>query len=319
MGNVNEQLAKAIDNEDVEGVTKCLKQEKVDVNLEVETVGAKLPPLLRTAWYCYNEDAALKITRLLLDAKARTDVTAGTYRWSCLHFCQYASVARLLIKSGAAVDAQIIEGSAPLVTNFKTPEVVKALIEAKGDVNAKNSAGESALYQSAQYAYVETVKLLLSAGCQVTQEDLLVTPWQPHYEPDTTTCIALMRAAMEKNKTPVTDQKTPVTGQKNTQPVPATSKDKQPCNGVDPNQQLADAIQSANVELVGQCLKQEKVDVNKLAHGSGYSPMSSILPLRRAVRCGNKESAVAVVRMLLNAKANVNKDDSSRFVTSTCF
>jgi ankyrin repeat protein len=67
-------------------------------------------------------------------------------------------------------------------------EVVKVLLNAKANVNAKNREGRTALHQAAYEGRVEAVKVLLNAEAKVSAEDqhgntaLHEAAWQSHVE-----------------------------------------------------------------------------------------------------------------------------------------
>lgn len=60
-----------------------------------------------------------------------------------------------------------------LIKNIKqgNTEIVKLLLEAGADVNAKDIYGNTALMYSSEYGYTEIVKLLLEAGSEVDPND----------------------------------------------------------------------------------------------------------------------------------------------------
>jgi ankyrin repeat protein len=75
-------------------------------------------------------------------------------------------VLKALIKAGADVNARNNEGSTPLIiaTVFDQIEVSRALIEAGADVNARNNEGSTPLHTAALLCRTEIVEVLLNNG-----------------------------------------------------------------------------------------------------------------------------------------------------------
>jgi ankyrin repeat protein len=82
--------------------------------------------------------------------------------------------AEFLIKNGAEVNATNHFGGTPLLTSGRetdSPELMKLLIRAGANVNARDSQGENVLHKLAWFGYpeknVQTARLLLEAGADI--------------------------------------------------------------------------------------------------------------------------------------------------------
>lgn len=84
-----------------------------------------------------------------------------------------AAVARLLIKSGADVNAKgfLYDTALMITVTAESPDVAKLLIEAGADVNAKNHFGSTALWKAIGKSAVDMVQLLIEAGADVNATD----------------------------------------------------------------------------------------------------------------------------------------------------
>jgi len=72
-----------------------------------------------------------------------------------------------------------MSGSTPLITavTFDKIDIVKALINAKADLNIKNNDGSTALHSAAFFCHVEIVQLLIDAKAnKTTKNNFGVTP-----------------------------------------------------------------------------------------------------------------------------------------------
>ena len=78
-------------------------------------------------------------------------------------------IVRLLIEAGADVEAKFDDGRNALIHTAGNPAAGSAamLIEAGADVNVQSKSGWTALMRAARYGRTETVKLLIEAGADV--------------------------------------------------------------------------------------------------------------------------------------------------------
>jgi hypothetical protein len=76
------------------------------------------------------------------------------------------NIMEFLLKKGANPNVESIEGATPIMNAVQSNKMqhLKLLIQFKGDVNAKDKRGFTALHRAAEMGYVEMVKELLSHG-----------------------------------------------------------------------------------------------------------------------------------------------------------
>jgi ankyrin repeat protein len=77
----------------------------------------------------------------------------------------------LLLKAGASLNVQNIEGDFPLHSAVDSIRSVKFLCNAGANINAKNYAGKTALHKAADDNKQETVLFLIYAGADVNMQD----------------------------------------------------------------------------------------------------------------------------------------------------
>lgn len=163
---------------DVEGNTPLALAESLGLNdlaIFLRANGAsppKIENLFDAAKLGDLERAQFFLTQGDVNAKDQTGYTP--LHWSVTR--RHADVARLLLTSGANVNARDKEQNTPLLaaTNWvpgggegQAPaefEIVQLLIDKGADVNAKNRAGETALLHAVMYIPTEATKLLLAKG-----------------------------------------------------------------------------------------------------------------------------------------------------------
>lgn len=160
---MREQLVKFVKAGDVAEVVRLL-QAGADVNARDEESAT----LLMQAAYAGN----LAMVKSLIEAGA--DVNAKDERgWSAISRAVYnaeqkrgfAEVVKVLIDSGADIEAAISYGVRPLMlaAGYGETAVVEALLKAGADVLAKNEGGYTALMMVKQKHYVDVVNLLHEA------------------------------------------------------------------------------------------------------------------------------------------------------------
>jgi len=87
-------------------------------------------------------------------------------------FTKHFDIMKLLIESGAKVDAPDHRGMTLLVsTGFFDPTVTTILLEAGADPNAADAAGQTALMKASSHGLKETVKVLIDHHANVNQKD----------------------------------------------------------------------------------------------------------------------------------------------------
>jgi len=107
--------------------------------------------------------------RYLLTRDPQLAKRQGKDNWTLLHFAAYsgqAATARLLLESGADVDAKEKDGFTPLhlaAQEGKT-EVVKVLLEKGANPNTQENIGWTPLHFAAQEGHLDVAKLLLDGG-----------------------------------------------------------------------------------------------------------------------------------------------------------
>jgi len=119
-----------------------------------------------------------EISTLLIEAHA--NVNAKALHGLCpLHICDNVESVKLLIESGADVNAQEdLNGGTPLHVYNESPEIVQLLIEARANVNAKDKYGRTPLHV---YKNPTSVSLLIAANADVNAKDNLGrTPLEIH-------------------------------------------------------------------------------------------------------------------------------------------
>lgn len=79
---------------------------------------------------------------------------------------QHISVIKILLNAGANINAKIIKGENALLTaiNSQSVEVVKLLLAHSVDVSAKNIRGDTALSRAKEMGSTEIIQMLINAG-----------------------------------------------------------------------------------------------------------------------------------------------------------
>ncbi|HXJ87109.1 MAG TPA: ankyrin repeat domain-containing protein [Candidatus Binatia bacterium] len=89
-------------------------------------------------------------------------------------FTKHFDIMKLLIASGAKVDAPDHRGSTLLVsTGFFDPNVTTILLEAGADLNAADREGQTALMKASDRGLKQTVKILIDHHADINQKDVM--------------------------------------------------------------------------------------------------------------------------------------------------
>ena len=89
----------------------------------------------------------------------------------------YTKVVKMMLEANADVNAKDIEGWTALMLASIIPynnytEIVKLLLEAGADVNAKDKDGDTVLIKTSGDGYTEIVKILLEAGADINAKNI---------------------------------------------------------------------------------------------------------------------------------------------------
>jgi ankyrin repeat protein len=88
-------------------------------------------------------------------------------------FAKHFDIMKLLLQSGAKVDAPDHRGAPLLVsTGFFDPTVTMILLEAGSDPNAADREGETALMKASGHGVKESVKVLIEHHADVNRKDV---------------------------------------------------------------------------------------------------------------------------------------------------
>jgi ankyrin len=122
---------------------------------------------------CLNGSTAM--VRLLLQNHANPNLAIATGETPLMTCARTgnADALRLLIEGGAAIDAKEPSQNQTAMmwaAAEKHPGVVKALIDAHADVNARTKQGFSPIHFAARVGDLESVKLLLAAGVDINTQ-----------------------------------------------------------------------------------------------------------------------------------------------------
>ena len=157
-----EPLWRAIRKHDLAAVESMLKQDKSLI--DVRGVGGATP--LMYASLRGGEDCM----RLLLDQRADPNLRNGVGATALMWAAGDPGKLRLLVASGAQVNAASEESKTPLMIAARlegNTDAVSLLLEKGAEVNAKDIQGGSALMQAANAGDLETLKVLIARGANV--------------------------------------------------------------------------------------------------------------------------------------------------------
>ena len=114
------------------------------------------------------EENDLRKVALALNLGA--DVSRTYYGKFPLHYAKSVAIVKLLIEAGADVNAKDNDGDSPLHW-VRNTDVAELLISAGADVNAKNNYGNSVLHVAAEGYKIDLAKLLILAGADVNAKN----------------------------------------------------------------------------------------------------------------------------------------------------
>eukprot|EP01124_Arcella_intermedia_P002921 TRINITY_DN11598_c0_g1_i1.p1 TRINITY_DN11598_c0_g1~~TRINITY_DN11598_c0_g1_i1.p1 ORF type:complete len:1146 (-),score=287.23 TRINITY_DN11598_c0_g1_i1:3-3440(-) len=123
---------------------------------------------------CNNPNPNASVIQILLQNKADVNTFDRQGKTPLASLCSTSGnkeVLLLLISYGASINTIDKDGKTPLHEAVKkTPDIVKALIESKANINHKNRAQETALYLASKNGRAIIVDLLLQANATVEIE-----------------------------------------------------------------------------------------------------------------------------------------------------
>ena len=151
-------LGIAVDQNDID-TAKLLMSKGSEVNVAYRYSGGKPVKLLRA-----NDAAELRIVEEQLPDDTLLMVASRK---------GYTEMMKLLIDSGADVNAKTIKGKTALMDAafIGKADTVKLLLVMGADINAKDEEQNTALIYAAKRGTVDTIQALLDKGCSFTQEE----------------------------------------------------------------------------------------------------------------------------------------------------
>jgi ankyrin repeat protein len=134
-----------------------------------------------TLLHVASSDGTPEIVQILLDKGANVVLCTNT-GFTPLHMANSAQIARMLLNAGAQITARngITKrgrcktlGNTPIHSAvwYNRVDVLKVLVRAGGDVNAKNDDGTAPLHDAAGFSYAETVRTLVDLGVNTNLRD----------------------------------------------------------------------------------------------------------------------------------------------------
>ncbi|HEX8844826.1 MAG TPA: ankyrin repeat domain-containing protein [Pyrinomonadaceae bacterium] len=160
-------LLKAIKRNRTEEALALLKQ-GADINLKNK--------LQETPLICAAYAGNIAVAKVLVESGAEVNAQSIPARYSALLWAAlngHAEIVRLLIKAGADVNVQDWEANTPLMRAAQSGhrEVVEDLIAAGADKNARNKEGKTALTIAILFKRVDVARTLIKAGAEVNRID----------------------------------------------------------------------------------------------------------------------------------------------------
>ena len=147
----------------------------IKAGANIETIDARGWTPLHTAVQQAGERNTL-VVNLFLDAKAKVNV-ADIYGESPLHeavtHCEPGDEERVqrLLDAGADINAPDDGGATVLHKATLQAEVMRLLLAAKPNLEARDKSGQTPLHWAASFGEIETVNLLLAAGADIHARD----------------------------------------------------------------------------------------------------------------------------------------------------
>jgi len=156
-----ETALSAIRNGDVKKLTTLLDDRRVLDLRDAEGT----PLLMQAAFYLNAGDL-----KLFLDKGADADATNQTGASALMWAAGDGEKVRLLLKSGANVNAASSRGNTPLIVaafQYGSAAVLRQLLEAGAGSNARNNEGDTAVIAAARTGDCEALRLLMEHNADV--------------------------------------------------------------------------------------------------------------------------------------------------------
>jgi uncharacterized protein len=113
--------------------------------------------------------------RMLIKSGINLNIKYSYYGWTALHWAAFhgkLDIVKALINAGADVNAKDNDGwtALHLAAKYGDLDVVKALINAGADLNVQDNFGRTALHWAARNGKLDIVKALINAGADLNTQ-----------------------------------------------------------------------------------------------------------------------------------------------------